>query len=105
MTESQEMTVIERAARALWQDRKDAGDYSPADTWEDAPESDQAACRRKARAVLQAIREPSEGMLPDPHRTDTALYQAVRVMEDQSVSSADAFRVVWQAMIDAALAE
>src|SRR5690606_24408998 len=105
MTESQEMTVIERAARALWQDRKDAGDYSPADTWEDAPESDQAACRRKARAVLQAIREPMSAWLAHQiehgHAPDG---YPVEMTPEYTWGRISAFQAT-KAMIDAALTE
>jgi hypothetical protein len=101
------VTPIERAARALCVGDPDQMVH-PAH--QAAPKSD---CARPlwqtyvpvVRAVIAAIREPSEAMLPDPQQTHTSLYAAVRVMDDQAVSSAVAFQAVWQAMIDALLEE
>lgn len=92
------MTPLKRAALAA----HDTLSHANVLAYLDMPED---TANLLARAVLQAIREPSDVMLPDPHRTDTPIYQAVRVMEDQSVSSAVAFEAAWKAMIDAALEE
>lgn len=100
------MTPLERAARALAmvyiceRDAFEPTDYHAVQyaehAWKDHVE--------QARAVLTAIREPDEVMLPDPNHTDTALYRAARLLDDQSISSADTFSEVWTAMIDAILA-
>jgi hypothetical protein len=81
------MTPIERAARALWDlnpltvGGADVG-YDMPIPWDRVEPGVKEDLLAEVRVVLQAIREPSDAMLPDPHRTDTPLYEAVRVMED-----------------------
>lgn len=106
------MTPIEKAARALY----DAPDSQSGDTigtviWnsehlfyetvegeeivDTARRASMPVCRDAVRAVLQAIREPSEGMVEEgdaAHAANTG-YQYSAVHE------------TWQAMIDAALSE
>jgi hypothetical protein len=86
MTETQEMTVIERAARAV-------ADYTGQRL---PPQGDIITCEGIARAVLQAIREPSDAV------TDVG----VDMLTERGCNplSGDA-EAVWQAMIDAALSE
>lgn len=96
-----EQSPLERAARAL----SEANGVDPDYIDEGADEPYWKCLVEDARAVLMAVREPSEAMLPDPHNTDTALYRAARLMEDESVSTAEAAAAMWQAMIDAALNE
>lgn len=95
------MTPLERAARALYQrlgtEIADPENGGEDERWPEFVDD--------ARAVLQAIREPSEAMLPDPHDTSTPIYQAARLIDDDAASSADVFRSAWQAMIDAAMEE
>lgn len=95
------MSPIERAARAL---------AALAD------DSDWQIYEQDARAVLQAIREPSEGMVAsavqivgDPGADNWALAERVcEQLGSQSVNGETACAELardWQAMIDAALSE
>lgn len=92
------MTPIERAARTLARRSCPPGGaaqfpYVSADEWEEKNWRDHIP---SARAVLEAIREPSGEMLGDVH--DTLLYAA-------KGEELDIARTVWDRMIDAALAE
>lgn len=84
------MTPLERAARALAQSlhERHPGDCFP---WEMMHDEEKANMLKDARAVLEAIREPSEGM-------QTAGYGECHHPNDIPEH-------IWQAMIDAALAE
>lgn len=88
------MTPLERAARALF--KRDPGPYGDCVDW--AIEQDFGWCDRvdDARAVLQAIREPSE------HAMDCGAYRLPGI--DAAAKQAKA-RDVYRAMIDAALEE
>jgi hypothetical protein len=81
------MTPLEKAARALL-----ASESNGEKPWDDLDAITRGAFLRDARAVLQAIREPSEAMVSAaaPH------------VFDQSRMSAEC---AWQAAIDAALTE
>lgn len=95
------MTMLERTARAMW----DADSLHSAENW-DAPfvpwqiteEFDRETYRRRARAVLQAMREPTPEMICAGDRTHT--YERFST----NITDADAERC-WQAMLDAALSE
>lgn len=90
------MTPLERAARALWAENGKPyhmDDASPSMTIPDA-RPDWQRFLPQARAVLQAIREPSEAMVVKG--TD-----AYVTMGHYRVDSKDC----WQLMIDAALEE
>ena len=88
------MTPLERAARALY--RSAPHDFDPNQMGEDATWPDLI---EHVRAVLTAIREPSEAMISESHTTQgehwfaTEEYAAEYVRED------------WARMIDAALNE
>ncbi len=77
------MTPLERAARAVCER---GWDGSPGYKWENISAAEKDEYRRDARAVLQAIREPSERM------ADAA------IAEDS-----EDLRAQFRAMIDAAL--
>lgn len=83
------MTPLERAARAL-ADRADGG------PWEHLPRAHHQLYIEDARAVLEAIREPSEAM----KRAGTAVMRG----DGDDKYWADAVGA-YAAMIDAALAE
>lgn len=76
------MTPVERAARAL------ALSQSGVDCFDDLEPEAQANAIETVRAVLQAIREPN-----------VAMVDAGWAVQDNSMTE------VWQAMIDAALAD
>ena len=82
------MDIIERAARAV-RDARSLPGTKPVATLSDVD-------RRVARAVLQAIRDPSEAMDEKGQEVCNAAYLEVDEVP------ADA-HFVWQAMIDAAL--
>lgn len=82
------MTPIEKAARAV-------AEYAA----RRLPPADSAAtCEGIARAVLQAIREPSEGMLSDGA---FQIFRGERITEDDL----DSAKRVWRAMTSRALTE
>ncbi len=88
------MTALERAARALWiasGKRAELWDAQPTALWRIEMEKERPIYLDQARAVLLAIREPSEGMVSD------------RVIRAHGY--AGDIDMVWQAMIDAALSE
>ena len=76
-----EQSIIERAARAL------LARQEPSLLWDDLVDFDQKAFKLEARDVLTAIREPSDAMV------------------EAGVAAFTNVRDIWQAMIDAALAE
>lgn len=78
-------TILTRAARALC--KAQSGD----DVYDDLEPEAQEAARKHVRAVLEAIREPSEEMLA----------RTVAMLPDEINRATGA----WQAMIDAALAD
>lgn len=89
-------TVIERAARALYRARAERQHPKPDNhPWEALSRREQALLRVDCRAVLAAIREPSEEMVAMA-RWGTA---------GGTLSQEAAVRMNWQEMIDAALAE
>lgn len=93
------MTPLERAARALY-------DRLPhVVEWDDLSQSAKDENIAVARAVLEAIREPSEGMVREGCLADfpggrfgEATFTEAHIGEDDAP-------VIWQAMIDAALSE
>jgi hypothetical protein len=94
------MTPLDRAARALClADGLDPDRKFKSSDWSEGTAPHEFAWHEylpKARAVLEALREPSGEMLGEVH--DTLLY-AVKGEE------LDTARTVWDRMIDAALAE
>jgi hypothetical protein len=89
------MTPIERVARVLWENSL-LKPYRPADTERalmatPEPEPDWQRFVPLARAVLEAIREPSDRM--------------VHVVIPELGTERMGFKQSWQAMIDAALEE
>jgi hypothetical protein len=97
------MTPLERAAKALYE-RDHDGRFKiigePC-AWEELTPESKATYIDEARAVLTSIREPSEGMYDAGESADWVgedeSHSAVRPSEDGPG--------IWQAMIDAALAE
>lgn len=87
------MTPLERAALAIRQ-ADNAG-------YHDAENKDY---RAMARAVLQAIREPSEAMTPEEGVFAGFSHDSDGVEDNNYITSEEA-RYAWQAMIDAALEE
>ena len=83
-----EQTPLERMARALGAESMNClpGEVNPKE-WQE-----------EVRAAILAIREPSEAMV---EAGDEEEY----LMNVESVPAGDRWRRVWQAMIDAALAE
>lgn len=96
MAENTKISLLERAARALCEARGQSVDAVTMSFPDGTTEVSLDAAMRDARAVLQAIREPSGEMLGNVH--DTLLY-AVKGEE------LDTARAVWGRMIDAALEE
>lgn len=109
------MTAIERAARALYAITPQTIDVFTRDCanpkagvsretrpmpWDDLDEEARAPFVNSARAVLEAIREPSEGMVKE------GAYQIPcgQGVEEGPPNASDA-KDCWQAMIDAALSE
>lgn len=86
-------SIIERAARAVW---AEVGPSNSGWTFE----QDREDCEEIARAVLQAIREPSEGMITEGAYTIPCGGGG----EIGPPNERDALNC-WQAMIDAALEE
>lgn len=80
--------IIERAARAVCER---GWDGSPGYKWENISAAEKDEYRNDARAVLRAIREPSEGMIEEGYASYDANGGSIR----------DAF----MDMIDAALGE
>lgn len=94
-------SIIERAARTACEAagyRWDGSDWAPG-------YPDQDDWRKAARAVLEAIREPSEGMKSAAYdfditeSFDTTADQTWRYVSDEDAGA------IWQTMIDAALEE
>ena len=76
--------IFERAARALYENCDD----SDHEDWDEMGESLREPWRRGARAVLEAIREPTEDMLIACHKAvvfeqDTPEYVGWRAMIDE----------------------
>jgi hypothetical protein len=98
------MTPIERAARALCEidgidpNQKYRGDSS---VGHEPFDYHWRAYQPRARAVISAIREPSEGMR-DAAYTVEAEFRTTMGNLDRGYSEGDG---IWQAMIDALLAE
>lgn len=87
-----EETMVERVARAIFREgfHADEPESVVAAKWEEWPESRQQ-CRRRARAAIAAMREP----------TDDMKFAAIEGC-DADLGLVEA-REIWQAMIDAAL--
>lgn len=94
------MTVIERAARALL-----ASESNGEKLWDDLDVVTRGAFLRDARAVIQAIREPSESMVAAVDGHSYGQPRAVYALEEANGRPAELLPEVWKAMIDAALAE
>lgn len=101
------MTPLERAARALYKSRNEHIEiigapfglkgYVP--PFEELHPYSQRQYLDEARAVLQAIREPSEAMVSSAHH-------GIEFSDGLSESEyKDAPIACWQAMVDAALSE
>lgn len=86
-------TLIERAAQAAYEAAYKAR-WGGSGCWDVESESTKAMARIQARAVLEAIREPTEAMIEAA--------RVIRPMCDDPPTSAEDY---WDAMIDAALAE
>ena len=89
-------TLLERAARALYE-RDTDGRYQifpngAAFSWDELTHESRLPYIADARAVLIAIREPSEDWVE-------------KAMESEYVVSWGDYKEFWQAMIDAALGE
>lgn len=104
------MTPLERAARALHQDyvkgRVRMG-VRPADlpACEELGPDGEFSFYAPARAVLQAIREPSEAMVHAWFDAPLELPEGVSWQDPSSVTDPYQARSDWRAMIDAALRE
>ena len=83
-------TMIERVARAM------AKAASPL-PWEMGDEEWRNDFRTKARAAIEAMREPKEKMIV------AGRYAIFAKMRSQSATSDAGLTVIWQAMIDAAM--
>lgn len=97
------MTPIERAARALHKDyveNRIRMGVKPEDlpAWEDLGPDGQLSFYAPARAVLTAIREPSEGM------TKADVLSTVEIWNDERDGERE-FKTEFGAAIDAALEE
>ncbi len=92
-------TPLERAARALY--KQIGSDFDPFNEGEDAkwPEFID-----EARAVIEAIREPSEAMMP-AQGVFAGFTHDADDLEDNRYVDADEARYTWHSMIDALLAE
>lgn len=99
------MTPLERAARALYEKRANhinegirsgSLEREPWPEWSDISSTAQYVLHLEARAVIEAIREPSEGM-----ETDGAMAGDW----NRDIEIGDEAVKVWQAMIDAAVSE
>lgn len=88
------MTPLEKAARALL-----ASESNGEKQWDELDAITRGAFLRDARAVLQALREPSEGMVAAADNSD-----ALRWSAPGGLDFAD-WRKAWTFMIDAALSE
>jgi hypothetical protein len=86
------MSPIDRAARAL------ALAQSGVDEFDALDEGMQETLRQNVRAVVRAIREPSEGMAQ-------AGFDAEATANAHKTQPHHVVPAVWQAMIDAALAD
>lgn len=86
--------IIERAARALWDQwcLWAAPIREPKPSWDDLAPGNKDIGRRMARVVLAAIREPSEGMV-----------DAGGKASNTEIGSYEDATNVWRAMIDKAL--
>lgn len=86
--------VVERVARALFEADCQIGD-TPIVKWELAPEYEREEYRHLARAALEALREPTEGMVEAGADAADASGWAV-----DAISGA---KTAYRAMIDEAL--
>lgn len=107
------MTPLERAARALYEDwtqersvRTEAALNGPHPMWPEASRHTKVFWTERARAVLQAIREPSEGMVEAAlgYPLPKGLMPSSEA-EIQALVEPGSCYHSWQAMIDAALEE
>lgn len=92
------MTPMERAARTLWEvlgRPSKSESIAPGDT---AAERDWERFLPHARAVLQAIREPTDDMT----QAGAAIVRNVHVEESDAAFASDAANT-WRFMVDAAL--
>ncbi len=111
MAETQEMTVIERAARALeaaWDDGSDVASGLPPIEFTDAERL------HLARAVLQAIREPTPEMIEAMANTSGMKAVSTQVsiqaargypLDPNAMTNGSPLEQAWRAGIDAALSE
>lgn len=99
MAETKEMTPLERAAMALCEARGQSLDAVSISFPDQTTEVAIDAAMRDVRAVLQAIREPTEAMVAATRIRDDEYYFATQEFANEFVVEH------WQAMIDAALEE
>lgn len=101
------MTPLERAAQPIA--KALAAQYMlgfEATDSEDGWERYMDEARELARAVLTALREPTEGMLnPEPEGVFAGFFQDADGMEDNDYITSYQAGYVWKTMIDAALKE
>ncbi len=94
MTDTPEM--VERAAKALYENV-----YGPGH-WDNTAPHIKGLWYDRVRAVIKAMREPTEAMLVavwPPEQTERTGKSPDDAWQDQDITAID----VWQAMIDAAL--
>jgi hypothetical protein len=99
------MTMIERAARALWQDHLDRNSILPElippkmrgipCRWEDVAGRERDRFLHLARVALQTIREPSEAMRARVSHAADEIGAQFDMDPDE----------IWRIMVDAALEE
>ncbi len=86
--------MVERVARALW-----VGEAGP---------NEMAFCRKKARAAIEAMREPTDAMITAMRDISYDLVEQGRIWDeydsDPAMLAHDAPDKAWRTMIDAALA-
>lgn len=91
---------LDRAARSAYEQGEAERSTTFGVDWNDPSlENVRETFRRRARAVLTAIREPSEGMIVKGQQTVMEHWQRDDGPDEDSAEQA------WQAMIDAALSE
>jgi hypothetical protein len=95
------MTMVEKVARALWADRY------PDDVWASVETRTQDDYRGHARAAIQAMRNPDDGVLQSMASADMAFdnRSAMAMPKVERQRYATRCKVVLNAAIDAILSE
>lgn len=78
--------MVERVARAICKARFSNGGNADDDGWDDAPEKFKDEYLAEARAVIEAMREPTNAMMLAAHQLEHPVFDDI-----------------WETMIDAAL--